>query len=175
MLQSSNKDILTTAATTMELSSVWNASPQLREWFQTIWLPVAKVWRLEHIFNSNEFVLRPSWFHALFQLICLTFFFQHPLTYLFQRRCFKNAFTLTSLFSCRDGYMRTARKISSSWNTVKKPSKIVLIHTQIWSQSPRKCLRRLASWNWLSNWGRSTTFAAGAKGIVQYIRESLTF
>jgi hypothetical protein len=60
MLQSSNKDILTTAATTMELSSVWNASPQLREWFQTIWLPVAKVWRLEHIFNSNEFVLRPS-------------------------------------------------------------------------------------------------------------------
>ena len=43
MLQSSTKDILTTAATTMELSNLWNNSPQLREWFQTVWLPMAKV------------------------------------------------------------------------------------------------------------------------------------
>ena len=43
MQKSYTKDILTACATVVEASNVWKASAVLREWFQTVWLPLAKV------------------------------------------------------------------------------------------------------------------------------------
>ncbi|XP_066927395.1 uncharacterized protein [Clytia hemisphaerica] len=44
MQKSYTKDILTACATVVEASEVWKESAVLREWFQTVWLPLAKRW-----------------------------------------------------------------------------------------------------------------------------------
>lgn len=44
MQRSYTKDILTSSATNIEASDVWKGSTVLREWFQTYWLPLAKVY-----------------------------------------------------------------------------------------------------------------------------------
>ena len=43
MQNSYTKDSLTASATAIEASNAWKRSTVLQEWFQTVWLPLAKV------------------------------------------------------------------------------------------------------------------------------------